>query len=1174
MHIQNNHTPPRPSDHKIKLVPSCKTGTVGNPRSQWTEAEMAAEVNMRKCLPHKDIEKRQSNKSPRRTNHATGKGRGNEHAGMSGILDVESVMRNSVLQCKVKALKEKQKESRTSEYNRGEGVLPEDALVTPQLRTYLTEEALNCDKPGKCSDDGQDTWGYEEHCGTSNSGKSEHGSDSPSLLKCSQNSNESKTQAWTQEQLQTLSLELPCAPQPEGDFVLDCPTLSLAERVEKNRQELRWKFNNVVCHNIETSLEDTSGNSHAHTSKHGSWIFPGDVDGDSGVSLPDPESCRELSVRHEQAKQLLHRARMKAKGASPLRASHCVLQHPLSQPLLRRGPCASGALTDGGSLSDSSGSDYCSWQRSFRGSSPSHVRFQDESERDAEERYRERQQQSPQTPCVNITPPPKRHSNGHVSWTQQLLPSGNGQCGTCGSYINGSGEKPNSDATSQGTNNWNVQLGTRIPPQEGPHSSPLGVKPSPHWILPSQPWRIHTELIRETHIGGDSTADSSGEEEGSRGQSKSCHAVGTRRRARNNPQNAAPDLGTRTYLSNLDPETENRGNLSNFETGNESRISTHNSTLQPRAKPHPSCLRPDSRTKISESNLATETVTSTSLQNVAFKPGIRTNPHYTEARTTINYGNPDPGKESSTIHEEAGFGNTELNVDAKEGTKHLAPSVRKTHTDSKVPFMAQTDSSLVVSPAQGSPAISGRMPVPPAGRAPTTVPSRTGRFTMRSEGTVQLLPITNSQEVTVMQKYQDEKKHQPNPVPKPKKKNQETLRDSDNQHESLSCTRSKEKSRERAQKSKKLLNNEKPNEVQEQKNPESLDAESDKERTFRTRRQMDCEKPHSFKGHQDAELPVTIRDQEGTNTSRDQMVNASREQKGKGRTSKGGHMQHANNANIGEGMRSGEISFHSQISSQETSVQDKLLCQEERGTSSCVAPHGPMQSAVKKGDLRSGMKKILSTFGLTSRPRLERFQSSSLEQIFTSPLQNRDASADADNESCDGGTKPGGMKKSPSLQSLKLMSPFNLPRKASSVQTLLGKSDRSTAYVTGDANTAPRRALSVEDIGSPDMPRSLGRVVEVYPDGTRLLELQRPPHSSFGFIISSGTGRPDSGIYVQEMSNANTAKLYSGLLCVGDEILELNGTKVSTLGPAQLSHIIGHEVTLLLRVLHQRRTKC
>lgn len=51
----------------------------------------------------------------------------------------------------------------------------------------------------------------------------------------------------------------------------------------------------------------------------------------------------------------------------------------------------------------------------------------------------------------------------------------------------------------------------------------------------------------------------------------------------------------------------------------------------------------------------------------------------------------------------------------------------------------------------------------------------------------------------------------------------------------------------------------------------------------------------------------------------------------------------------------------------------------------------------------------------------------------------------------------------------------------------------------------------MEDIGSPGKARALGKVAEVYPDGTRLLELQRPENGTFGFRISAGNGRPDSG---------------------------------------------------------------
>lgn len=70
--------------------------------------------------------------------------------------------------------------------------------------------------------------------------------------------------------------------------------------------------------------------------------------------------------------------------------------------------------------------------------------------------------------------------------------------------------------------------------------------------------------------------------------------------------------------------------------------------------------------------------------------------------------------------------------------------------------------------------------------------------------------------------------------------------------------------------------------------------------------------------------------------------------------------------------------------------------------------------------------------------------------------------------------------------------------------------------------SGPRRSLSVEDIGVPGRLRAVGRVVEVFPDGTSQLELQRPPHGAFGFCLTSGHGRPDTGTAVLSQSITQT----------------------------------------------------
>ncbi|XP_030427848.1 uncharacterized protein KIAA1614 homolog isoform X2 [Gopherus evgoodei] len=247
-------------------------------------------------------------------------------------------------------------------------------------------------------------------------------------------------------------------------------------------------------------------------------------------------------------------------------------------------------------------------------------------------------------------------------------------------------------------------------------------------------------------------------------------------------------------------------------------------------------------------------------------------------------------------------------------------------------------------------------------------------------------------------------------------------------------------------------------------------------------------------------------------------------------------------------------------------------------------PKKPSASAASRkggGSSTSGLKKFFCTLSQSTKQKLGRFRCYSMDQIPTeAPSLAPPPEAKADAADCSD------LKKAPSLQSLRLVSPFCQLRKASSVQnlnSLLGKTDRSSFYLEGKpgeskaadrkAGAPPRRSLSVEDIGAPDLVRTVGRVVEVFPDGTSQLELQRPPQGTFGFRVSSGNGRPDTGIYVQEMADTSTTKLYAGLLGVGDEILEVNGAKVTRLGLAHISELLLCADTLSIRVLKQRPTK-
>lgn len=208
----------------------------------------------------------------------------------------------------------------------------------------------------------------------------------------------------------------------------------------------------------------------------------------------------------------------------------------------------------------------------------------------------------------------------------------------------------------------------------------------------------------------------------------------------------------------------------------------------------------------------------------------------------------------------------------------------------------------------------------------------------------------------------------------------------------------------------------------------------------------------------------------------------------------------------------------------------------------------------------------LSLRRLFSSVRLGRSRASSLDRFSS-------RSSPPDTETPPGPTKPYGLlKKTPSVQSLTTGSPFLKLRKSASVQNFVTeqKKDRSENYKPA-AQSALQRCLSVEDVSCPSSLRSVGRILQVYSDGTLLLELSRPKGHTYGFIISRGKGRTDSGVYVDDMVDSSTEKLYAGLLAVGDEILEVNDEKVACLSLDQVTHLLTHGSTVTVRVLRQRK---
>uniref|UniRef100_A0AAV2JQC5 PDZ domain-containing protein n=1 Tax=Knipowitschia caucasica TaxID=637954 RepID=A0AAV2JQC5_KNICA len=225
------------------------------------------------------------------------------------------------------------------------------------------------------------------------------------------------------------------------------------------------------------------------------------------------------------------------------------------------------------------------------------------------------------------------------------------------------------------------------------------------------------------------------------------------------------------------------------------------------------------------------------------------------------------------------------------------------------------------------------------------------------------------------------------------------------------------------------------------------------------------------------------------------------------------------------------------------------------------------------------LRRFFSSIGLNSVGRLVKgSRSSSMEQLSLPPAPRPNSASPSPTRRPQPSIR---IQRTPSLQTLNTVFPSAQLRKASSVQSLERRTERSTIlgevqipYGLAPSPESPQlglhRALSVENVLVSRMGRPVGRVSQAFPDGTLLLELTRPPNGPFGFVISRGKGRPDSGVYVEKVGDGG-AEGYVGLLSVGDEILQVNGEAVATLSMDQVTRLMTRDSTASLRIMPARR---
>ncbi|XP_063740985.1 uncharacterized protein si:ch211-13f8.1 isoform X2 [Eleginops maclovinus] len=229
------------------------------------------------------------------------------------------------------------------------------------------------------------------------------------------------------------------------------------------------------------------------------------------------------------------------------------------------------------------------------------------------------------------------------------------------------------------------------------------------------------------------------------------------------------------------------------------------------------------------------------------------------------------------------------------------------------------------------------------------------------------------------------------------------------------------------------------------------------------------------------------------------------------------------------------------------------------------------------------LRRFFSSIGLNSVGRLVKGgRSSSMEQLSLPSASRMVSSA---SPSPTRRPQPAiRMQRTPSLQTLNTVLPLAQLRKASSVQSLERRTERSTIlgevripYGLAPSPDSPQiefhRALSAEDVLASRIVRPVGRVTQAFPDGTLLLELVRPPNGPFGFVISRGKGRPNTGVYVEKVGDGGVEGPYTGLLGIGDEILQVNGEAVAGLSLDHVTRLMTRESIASLRIMPARRNQ-
>ncbi|XP_021365535.1 uncharacterized protein LOC110458247 isoform X2 [Mizuhopecten yessoensis] len=108
---------------------------------------------------------------------------------------------------------------------------------------------------------------------------------------------------------------------------------------------------------------------------------------------------------------------------------------------------------------------------------------------------------------------------------------------------------------------------------------------------------------------------------------------------------------------------------------------------------------------------------------------------------------------------------------------------------------------------------------------------------------------------------------------------------------------------------------------------------------------------------------------------------------------------------------------------------------------------------------------------------------------------------------------------------------------------------------------------STPDAGLVESNGPLGKLLKLNQDGTQVIQIHKPKHGPVGFFIARGNAQFNHGVFVSRFSEGPQEAMYSGLLSVGDEILEINKFVLRDLALDDIYDIMAAKETLVMTIL-------